>query len=421
MNRCTIIILSLTAWAMTSAPASAQQFQLLTGLDAGRATGAVRNVFPSPGPALAPGQFDDGDRLAGTADIGAPISWTGSGTPPLTPNQFGSLSFMFRRGSLTVNTGPGGLRAFPVMAVEYLGGPLLDLDGDLGNGSRSLTPVSGQNAVAIPNSSSFVGLQLDYAGGTVGLTGFDATGTNIGNQGIRPLNGVTVNTLAGTTPAGDAGPAINPIYDTRGGSLSAFGGTSGTLSGVWKVEDLGYELWQDPIDPLSSTASTLGTFQYLGGFRGWIVKRDANGQFPTLAGQGLGSTLWPLVNTSAVGATVNTTLPLQPTTTIDAGTPLDNFAAPNNGGLSLAGFADLGAYLDAVVVPLVDPLSDTFIYLEAAGFGVSNSPDPVFGDTIGYDVVLIAQSPPIPEPTTLGLLPFAVAAIARRANRTRKD
>ena len=52
---------------------------------------------------------------------------------------------------------------------------------------------------------------------------------------------------------------------------------------------------------------------------------------------------------------------------------------------------DLGEYLDEVVVQLIDAQSRSFIYLESAGFGINNSFDPVYTDTVSYDVVLIAQ------------------------------
>ena len=415
MKRNTIYLAGFSV-AVLGSLAFGQQFQLLTGVDARHSPGTARSVFASPGPTLAPGQFADGDRLAGTSDTGATVNWLGSGTPQYLPNQFGSLSFLYRRGSLTINA--GGLRALPIMAIEYLGGPQLDLDGDLNNGSRSLTPVSGQTPVAIPGSASTLGLNINHAGGSIGLTGFDATGTNEGSQGLSPLNGVTVNTLAGTTPNGGQSGPINPSVDTRTGSLTPFAGSGGTLTGVSQIQNLGYELWQDSTDTASSTASTLGTWQYLGGLRGWLIERDANGNFPTLAGQGLGSTLWPQVS-AVPGGTFNTTLPGAPTTSITGGTALDGFAAAGNGGLALAAFGgDLGAYLDAVVVPLIDPNSNSFVYLESAGFGISNSPDPVFGDSVGYDAVLIAQSPPVPEPVTGFLLLCAVALrrpLARRS------
>ena len=33
-----------------------------------------------------------------------------------------------------------------------------------------------------------------------------------------------------------------------------------------------------------------------------------------------------------------------------------------------------------------------FVYLESAGFGINNSSDPVFTDTVGYDAVIIAAN-----------------------------
>ncbi len=400
------------------ASATAQDFHLLTGVDVGRFPGTGRPRAPSPGPGF-PGTFQDGDRLAGSADTGAAVVWNGSGTPIISPNQFGSLSFLYRRGSVPIPA-PGN-PVVPILGIEFLGGPLLDLDGDLGNGSRRLTPQAGQTPIQIPGSTSIVSLSLDRGGGMVTLTGFDATGTNEGASGLSPANGVTVNTLAGTTPFGGQTGPINPGIDDRTGTLTSYAGTGGTLTGVYRIGDLGFELWQDSIDPASSTAGTLGTFQYLGALRGWYVERDGSGQFPTLAGQGLGGTLWPLVDTSQVGAVVNTTLPAFPTATIAGGVPQDHFAAAGNGGLPLSGFGgDLGAYLDAVVVPLIDPLSQRFVFLEAAGFGVNNSFDPVFGDTVGYDVVLIGQSTPIPEPGTAALLVAAgIPAVCRRRNRCR--
>lgn len=406
-------LIQLSVLIVTSLAASlrAETFQLLTGLEAGRSPGPNRTIIPTPGPSI-PAPFNDGDRLAGSGDGSLPVAWAGLGTPFFSPNQFGSLSFMFRRGSVTIPA-PGN-PTVPVMAIDWLGGPQLDLDGNLGNGSRSLVPVAGQTPVAIPNTVSTVGLSLDSAGGTIGLTGFDVTGTNTGNQGLQPGNGVTVNQLGGTSPLAAPGAPINPGIDTRSGSLSPYTGTSGTLAGVSRVGNLGYELWQDPIEPTSSTASSLGTFQYLGALRGWVVERDINGNFPTLAGEGLGSTLWPLV-AAVPGGTFNSANIPGPVA-IAGGTPKDDFTAPGNGGTLLAAFGgDLGAYLDAVVIPLIDPLAERFVYLESAGFGINNSPDPVFGETVGYDVVLIAQSAPVPEPTTLALL--AVGLFAARRQR----
>lgn len=385
--------------------ARGEDFQLLTGLSAGRAPGTARAVFPSGPPSIVPGSFLDGDRLAAPGG-GDPALYAGTGTPLLSPNQYGSLSFMFRRGSIPVGT--AGRQ--PVLAIDYLGGPLLDLDGDLGNGSRSLTPVAGQTPVEIPGTRSSVNLSVDTAGGLLGLNNFDATGTNQGFQGFGPSIAVTVNTIAGTQPSGAPGPKINPGTDTRTGALSLLS------PGVYRVSNLGYELWQDSIDPASSTASTLGTFQYLGGLRGWYVERDGSGNFPTLAGLGLGSTLWPLVDTSQVGNSFNQSS--GPPAAITAGPSNDLFTAPGNGGLPLTDFGgDLGAYLDSVVVPLIDPLSNSFVYLESAGWGLNNSFDPVFTDTVGYDVVLIAQSAPIPEPAA-GLVLLALLR-RRRGLRSR--
>ncbi len=225
---------------------------------------------------------------------------------------------------------------------------------------------------------------------------------------------MTVNTLAGTQPDGTLGGPINPSTDTRQGTLTPL------APGVTRIDHLGYEIWQDSIGLTSSTADTLGTLQFLGAFRGWRIDRDAQGNFPTLAGLGLGSTLWPDVDVSNIGGTFNEASqpsPLPPgTTTITDGPLNDAFSASGSGGVALAG-GDLGAYFDQVVVPLIDPLSDSFVYLEAAGFGINNSLDPVFGDTNGYDIVLIAQSAPVPEPATAALLLFAAAALFTRRPR----
>lgn len=400
-----VVIVAAVVAAIVVVPVQAEQFQLLTGVNAGMSPGAPRPVFASGPPAGAPGTFVDGDRLAGTA-ASAPAPYQGTGTPLLSPNQYGSLSFMFRRGSIPL--GPAGQQ--PLLNVDYLGGPLLDLDGDLGNGSRRLTPMGGQTPVEIPGSSSSIGLSLDTAGGIVGLTGFDATATNAGFPGFGPNIAVTVNTLAGTQPNGTGGSAINPGVDTRQGALSLF------APHVYQVSNLGYEIWHDSIDPTSSTASTLGTFQYLGSLRGWVIERDGSGNFPTLAGLGLGTTLWPSVNSTNVGGNYVQSGGAPPIATITNGPASDQFNAPGNGGLGLTDFGgDLGSYLDNVVLPLVDPLSQRIVYLESAGFGMNNSFDPIFGDTTGYDVVLVAQSTPIPEPTgaVLLLAGMVLAAVLR--------
>ena len=274
-NRMLMCLLASTCLALT---ASADQFQLLTGVNPGLAPGVARTVLPSSFPSSGlPGTFLDGDRLAGT--IGAdPAPYLGTGTPIVNTNQYGALSFMFRRGSIPA--GPAG--QLPVMAIDYLGGPRLDLDGVAG-GPRSRVPVAGQTAVEMAGTHSFIDLTIDTTAGAVALNDFDVTGTNQGFGGFGPGIAVTVNTIAGTLPNAfnQTGP-VNPIVDTRTGNLLSL------TPDVHRITNLGYELWQDSIDETSSTAGTLGTFQYLGSLDGWLIERDANGQFPTLAGLGLG-------------------------------------------------------------------------------------------------------------------------------------
>jgi hypothetical protein len=65
------------------------------------------------------------------------------------------------------------------------------------------------------------------------------------------------------------------------------------------------------------------------------------------------------------------------------------YSAAGNGGLASG---ELGAYFDNVVKPQVAPSSQAFVYIESAGFGINNSGDPVFTDTIGYDAVLIGEA-----------------------------
>jgi hypothetical protein len=386
--------------AAFAVPASAEVYNLVTGVAPGMAPGAYRPVTSSPGGLN--GFFNDGQRLAGTAAAAvAPYLGTGS-TGLFAPNQFGSTSFMFRRGSAP---GMSGLQ--PVMVVDFLGGPLLDLDGNAGNGSRSLTPVPGQTPVALPGTSSH--LDLTFGASSVSLNNFDATGTNQGFPGFGADITLTVNTLGGTQPNGTLGAPINPAVDTRAGTASAT-----ATPGVTRIQNLGYEFWQDGTG-FGSTSSTLGTLQYLGGLNGFRIERDGNGDFPTLAGL-LGTTPWAAVNTADVGRVVNTTVPAFPTTSITTGPAADNYTAPGNGGLPLTSYTDLGAYLDAVVVPTIHSFSQSFVYLDSVGFGVNNSFDPTFTDTVGYDVVLIAQA--VPEPTALGLLALGgMMAAARRARR----
>lgn len=389
------------ALVLGAAAARADTFYLLTGVDVGKYPGARRPMDAVPGPSIT-GAFDDGDRLAGTGDTGGDVVYVGTGAPVYPPNHVGAFSFLFRRGSVPA-FGP----FVPIMGIDYLGGPLLDLDGDADNGTRSLIPVSGQSHVEIPDSSSFIDLSVDTNTGTILLNNFDATGTSEGAPGFDGRIAVTVVTLAGTEPDGTLGEAINPAMDTRVGTLTAFTGSGGMLSGVYRVEGLGFELWYDSISPNVSTPDDLGTMQHLGSFRGWLVLRDCDtGEFPALSGEGLGSTLWPLVDESQIGEEFNTAIDIFGTTaTIRKGASSDGFAtgddftASGNGGVALADAGgDLGAYFDSVVVPNLDPQAKAFVYLEAAGFGINNSGDPVFTDTIGYDVVVVAQSiagPPI--------------------------
>jgi hypothetical protein len=371
-------------------------FELLVDVDVQLYPGSLRMVEPVPGPGFG-GVMFDGDRLAGTGDVGSVVAFVGNGTPMFSPNAFGSASFAFRRGSIPV---PPNF-AVPIMAIDYLGGPRLDLDGDLDDGVRSLVPVFDVDPVIIPGMGSYLELTADVDAGELRLERLDVTGNNEGGPGISAAIATTVHTLAGTQADGGAGDAINPEIDTRVGTLTAFSGLSGELTTVYRIDDLGYEIWQDSIDPQSGSASVLGTHQFLGAMRGWLVVRDSEtDEFPILAGEGLGTTLWPVVSTEFEGSTVATAQGLVGgSATITGGPTQDDYTfcgetpASCNGGLELVDFGgDIGAYFDSVVVSRLGVNRRSFVYLEGAGFGVNNSFDPVFSDTIGWDVVFVASS-----------------------------
>lgn len=367
--------------------ALAEQFYLLTGVDATHYPGTARSITGDSGPGFP--DFYDGDRLAGTSDVGAIVPYYGVAPEDLlfAPNAFGSLSMLYRRGSVAF------LSDNPLMGIEFLGGPLLDLDGDPNDPNRSLTPVAETSPAIIPRSDSFIDLDYDADAGTIDLLDFDATGTNEGGPGQGPEVATVLVTIAGTTPTGGKTGPINPAVDDRSGTLTPFTGHSGTLAGVWRIEGLGYELWEDAIAGGSSPGD-LGTMQFLGTWRGWLIEVDPNtGGLPTLAGEGLGSTLWPLVDTSQVGATFVTATGVSPVATITDSAGTDDFTLSGNGGLALTDYSgDLGAYIDAVVAPTLSPWHTKVVFLESAGFGINNSFDPIFADTVGYDSVIVAAA-----------------------------
>ncbi len=390
---------------LAGSAAFGEQYRLLTGVNAGKYPDFSRSVSPLPGSGSSvAGSFNDGQRLGGVV-VGPDVSWQGAGTPLYPPNHIGALSFFFRRGSIPLFAN----HVVPFMGIDFLGGPLLDLDGDLNNGSRSLVPVTGHTPVAIPGTSSHVDLLFDISGGSVTLSAIDLTGTNEGGPGVNPGASTTVNVLADGAFNGAAAGPVNPTFDTRVGTLTPFTGTGGTLVGVYRITNLQAEFWYDSIDPASSSPDQLGTFQQLHHFRGWLVKRNAStSQFPVLADKGLGSTLWPAIDTS------DTCPPIDPcptfnrafdigfgqTAEIHDGNATDRYSLPGpaNNGLALAAFGgDLGAYFDNVVVPLLASDVSSFVYLESAGFGINNTGDPVFGNTNGYDaVIMAAASAPAP-------------------------
>ncbi len=363
----------------------------MTGINPGKYPGMARSVSPAPSGGV-PGTWYDGQRLAGMSGPLPDVTWHGNGTPLYPPNHVGALSFYFKRGNVPfVNS--------PFMGIDFLGGPRLDLDGDPNDASRSLTPVSGQTPAEIPGLPSFIGLTFDLAGGTVTLDDFDATGTNEGAPNLNPGVGTTVNVLADGAHNGAPPGPINPDFDARVGTVTAFTGTGGGLSGVHRITGLNVEFWYDSIDPFSGTADELGTFQHFQRFAGWLVRRDAgSGQFPTLAGQGLGATGWPTIDMAAVGQTFNTAFDAGFGTTADIfdGVPSDRYSLVGQLGVPLTEFGgDLGAYFDGVVVPNLPGNATAFVYLESSGFGINNSGDPVFGDTNGYDMVIVAAAVPL--------------------------
>lgn len=378
--------------ALATAPmASAEQFEFLVGVDVGFWPGTQRFIAPSPGPGVA-GPAYDGDRLVGTSDVGPAVNYAGIDTPLFPPNDLGTLSCTYRRGSVPL--GPGG--TLPLVGIDFLGGPLLDLDGDLNNGARSLVPViSGQTVatpVRVPGTSSHIDLEVDLELSSIELVGFEAAGTNEGGPGIGPGIATVLLTLAGTGPDGTAtAVAPNPGFDTRVGMITPHG----TLPGVFAISDLQVELWYDSIEPNSSTASVLGTLQHFATFNGWLVVADCEtGEFPTLSGGGLGSTQWPAADTSQVGQAFNTAHGLAGgSAVITAGNAADDFSVAGNGGLAMTDFGgDLGAYLDSVVVPLLVNDQQAFVYLESASFGLNNSGDPIYADSIAYDLVIVAAA-----------------------------
>ncbi|MCB9851584.1 MAG: hypothetical protein H6819_00700 [Phycisphaerales bacterium] len=385
--------IAFVSLVLLSAPvALAAPFELLVGVDVGLWPGTQRDLAPSPGPGI-PGPVFDGDRLVGTSDVGPTVAYRGLGSPLFQPNDLGTLSCTYRRGSVPL--GPAG--TLPLIGVDFLGGPLLDLDGDLDNGSRSLVPVNTGGGFAtpvrVPGTTSYIDLELNVDLGTIEIAGFEAAGTNEGGPSIGPGIATVILTLAGTGPDGmPTAVAPNPAFDTRVGAVTPHG----SLPGVYAIDNLQVEFWYDSIEPNSSTASVLGTLQQFANFKGWLVVADCEtGEFPTLAGSGIGSTQWPNVDTSDVGEVFNTAHGLAGgSAVVTSGNIRDDFSVAGNGGLAMTDFGgDLGAYLDSVVVPLLVDGQQAYVYLESASFGLNNSGDPIYGDTNSYDLVLIAAAP----------------------------
>src|SRR5262245_44539263 len=367
---------------VSAGSAAAEPFELLTGIDALHYPGSARLVTAMPGPSF-PNYFYDGDRLAGTSDTGPIVQFQGIGTPRYQPNYQGALSFFFRRGTI-----PAGPNVIALMGIDFLGGPLLDLDGALSNGVRRFTPIANTSPVEIPGSRSGLDLTLDTAGGAIAINNFDATGTNEGGPNVQAEIATTLVTIAGTNPTGGNDGKTNPSFDIRSGTLTPHA----SLPNVYRISNLQVELWYDSIDPNSASASTLGTFQHFCTLRGWLVQRNPQtGQFPMLTGQGLGSTLWPAIDTTHVGQVFSTAHGLAGGTAMirDGAYPGDVYSSTPNGFLLSGG--DIGQYFDTVVVPHVSANSNAFVYLESIGFGINNSADPIFGDTNGYDLVVVAQ------------------------------
>ncbi|HPM24455.1 MAG TPA: hypothetical protein PLP66_11160, partial [Phycisphaerae bacterium] len=176
MTRLTIPVLVALA---CGGSAHAEKYYLLVGADARHYPGPQRNLSIPGG---IPGPVYDGDRLAGTADVGPLVPYVGAtGTYPMyDPNHLGSLSMLYRRGTIPY---AGGV---PILGIEFLGGPLLDLDGDPNDATRSLVPMPPATPAEITGTDSFIELLPDRAAQTIALADVDATGCNEGGPNIGP-------------------------------------------------------------------------------------------------------------------------------------------------------------------------------------------------------------------------------------------